>query len=858
MPLPTLRRVAGFLVVACGIALLQVRAAETPAGTAARGFHFDRPSAGDNPGEAQPPPSGYAIPAAPALTAEEALKSFRLPPGYRIELVASEPLVNTPVALDFDPDGRIWVVEMRGYQNNPEGSNRLEPTGRIVVLEDTDGDGRMDRSHVYMDGLVLPRAVKVLSDGVLVGAPPYVWFTRDTNGDLRADERTVIANDYGVMESNPANAPGALVWGLDNWIHSSVYSNHLRRIDGKWTKRPVPVLGHWGVGMDDFGRTYMNSNAGPMRANAIATHYRARNPNYGGAGGVYEAISLPEENEVWPIRPTPGVNRGYMQGVLRKNGTLVDYTACCAVAIYRGDRLPDDVRGNYFVAEPAANLVRRSIVTEAADGRLAAANAYRQAEFLASTDERFRPVNLYSAPDGTLYIVDMYRGTLESHPFVTTYLKRQIYERGLDRPIDRGRIYRVVHESMKPGPAPRLSRMSTAELIGSLSHRNGWWRDTAQRLLVERQDRAAVAALRTLASGSAWEVARLHALWTLEGLAALPSSDVLAALRDPSPRIRAAAVRLAEPWLDQRDGQGLLTAVTKTNEDSAAGVRLQVAASLGDVPTPEAEAALATLVSRHAAQPYLIGAVVSGLKGRELEFLQRLGQDSTGREVTPAQEEVFRVLAAAIFTEGSAERIDRLLTWTAGAGRTGWQQVAVLGSVGKPVRLSRPVSIPRELSAATDDHVRTLAGQLSRRLVVAEKSGAARGNLTSAELTAANRGEKAYIVYCAQCHQADGRGMPDTALPLAGSKWVLGPGELTAKIVLRGKQGKSALMPPWGGVLDDPVIASIVTYVRHHWGNNASAVTPDMVRKARRETQTMSGFWTEELLTREATQSGEK
>ncbi|MBI4624112.1 MAG: HEAT repeat domain-containing protein [Verrucomicrobia bacterium] len=850
--------VVGTLAVAISTVRLVGRAADTPAEVAGRSLHFDRPSAGDNPGEEQPPPSGYAIPDAPALTPEEALKRFRLPAGYRIELVASEPLINTPVALDFDPDGRIWVVEMRGYQNNPDGSNRLESVGRIVVLEDTDGDGRMDRSRVYMDGLVLPRAVKVLSDGVLVGAPPNVWFTRDTNGDLRADEKVVIASDYGVMESNPANAPGALVWGMDNWIHSSVYSNHFRRIDGKWTKRPVPVLGHWGVGMDDFGRTYMNGNSGPMRANVIASHYHLRNPNFGGSGGVYEAISSAEENEVWPVRPTPGVNRGYMNGVLRRDGTLTKYTACCAVAIFRGDRLPDDVRGNYFVAEPAANLVRRSIVTEAGDGRISAANAYKKAEFLASTDERFRPVNIFSAPDGTLYIVDMYRGTLESHPFVTTYLKRQIYERGLDQPLDRGRIYRIVHESMKPGPAPRMSRMSTPELVGCLSHRNGWWRDTAQRLLVERNDRAAVAALRKLAAESTWEIARLHALWTLEGLAALRVDDLIAALGDKSAKIRAAAVRLAEPWLGNRDDARLLTAVTKANEDPASGVRLQVAASLGEVKTPEAEAALATLLAHHATQPYVIGAVASGLKGRELEFLQRLGQDRAWQEAAPSYEQVFGVLASAVFTEASAERVNRLLSWTAATGRAGWQRIAVLGSVSKPVRLSSQVSVPRELSDSADERIRSLASQLSRRLVVAEKAGAAGARLTPTELTAANRGEKAYIVYCAQCHQADGRGMPDTALPLAGSKWVLGPGELTAKIVLQGKQSKAALMPPWGGVLDDAAISAIVTYVRHHWGNNASAVSPEMVRKARSETQTMSGFWTEELLAQEAAQADAK
>lgn len=271
--------------------------------------------------------------------------------------------------------------------------------------------------------------------------------------------------------------------------------------------------------------------------------------------------------------------------------------------------------------------------------------------------------------------------------------------------------------------------------------------------------------------------------------------------------------------------------------------------------TRETDAALATLLAGHATQAYLIGAVVSGLKGRELEFLQRFGSDHAGQKAArPSFDEVFGVLASAVFTEAAPDRVNQLLHWAAAAGRAGWQQRAVLGSVTKPVRFSREVSVPRELSESADEQVRSLAGQLSRRLVVARPAGTKGTKLTPAELTAANRGEKAYIVYCAQCHQADGRGLAGTALPLAGSKWVLGPGELTAKIVLRGKQSPGSLMPPWGGVLEDSAIASIVTYVRHQWGNNATAVSPEMVRKTRAETQSMAGFWTEELLAQEAVQ----
>jgi hypothetical protein len=227
---------------------------------------------------------------------------------------------------------------------------------------------------------------------------------------------------------------------MDNWIHNSTSAIRLRRINGQWVKDAVPVLGHYGMGMDDFGRTYFNTNGAPLRANFISTHYQLRNPDFEGANGIFAPITGDTEREVFPIRPNPGSNRGYVKGTLRSDGRLLKYTAGCGISIFRGDRLPDDVKGNHFFCEPAGNLVRRTILTERDDGTIDGRNAHPGAEFLASTEERFRPVFTCTAPDGTLYICDMYRGVLESHPFVTTYLKRQIYERGLNTPLDRGRF----------------------------------------------------------------------------------------------------------------------------------------------------------------------------------------------------------------------------------------------------------------------------------------------------------------------------------------------------------------------------------------------------------------------------------
>ena len=247
--------------------------------------------------------------------------------------------------------------------------------------------------------------------------------------------------------------------------------------------------------------------------------------------------------------------------------------------MYRGDRLPSELYGNVFVAEPAGNLVSRIVVTD--DGQtLRGRKAYERGEFIASTDERFRPVYLSSAPDGTLYVVDMYRGVIQHRGFITEYLRDQILSRHLEQPIGRGRIYRVVHDTTKRDVIPSLSKAPAARLVDLLSHPNGWWRDTAQRLLVERHDRSALEPLRALASGAREGRTRLHALWTLDGMDALAPTDVTRALGDDSRDVRVAGVRLAERWLRTGDVR-IQAAIVKLSADPDWEVLEQLAASLG-------------------------------------------------------------------------------------------------------------------------------------------------------------------------------------------------------------------------------------------------------------------------------------
>ena len=396
------------------------------------------------------------IPAAPALTPEEALQAFTLMPGFKLEIAAAEPLVQDPVAMTFGPDGRMWVVEMRGYMPDLDGNGEDAPVGRVVVLTDRDGDGRYDDSQVFVDNLVLPRAITLVGDGVLIGAPPELAFWRDTNGDGKADQKTVVATDYGVKVdpkrpflANPERAPNNLLWAQDNWIYSAAYTKKFRYNQGTWETASTFFRGQWGLSQDNFGHLFHGSNSDPLRVDIIPSDYLQRNPNLRYLAGTN--VNAAENFLVWPIRVNPGINRGYRPDFLR-DGKLREFTAANSPWVYRGDLMPE-FYGNAFVAEPSANLIRRTILT-AGQGTLIGRNAYQQQEFIASTDERFRPVGFTTGPDGALYFIDFYRGVIQHRISLTSYLRKQSESRHLADPQHLGRIYRIVPSDR---PTPRLA-----------------------------------------------------------------------------------------------------------------------------------------------------------------------------------------------------------------------------------------------------------------------------------------------------------------------------------------------------------------------------------------------------------------
>ena len=516
----------------------------------------------------------------------------------------------------MDPDGRLWVVEMRGFMPTFEGMGEDAPVGQVVVLEDTDDDGRADKRTVFLDGLVQPRTVKVLDRGVLVIAPPQLIFARDTDGDLKADAREVLRSDVGVKGGNPEHSPNSLLWALDNWLYTSEYAT-----DFRWTRTGLESAktlsrGQWGISMDDSGRIYRNFNDDPLHVDYLPGRLLARNPSAVRTRGVYEPVT--DDLEVWPARPTPAVNRGYRAGVLRPDGSLAVFQAAGTPTVYRGDRLPGDAHGNVFVTEPAGNLVRRYVVKEGADGRITASNAHPKSEFLTSTDERFRPVNLLSAADGTLYIADMYRGVIQHGQYQSEYLKNQIRARGLVEPTGLGRIYRVVHETTRRATRPALSARTAADLVSGAR---------ASERLVARH--SAAAARRT---GRHSVAPALGALRRRRPRCADQAPRALDARRAWRPRGVDGAARLTDtapelvPPPSGWPSRGWPRPATQSRppcggcRERAPRVRWQLAVSLGARPGPTASR-LAELLLASGRDPFVVDAAVSSLSGIEHKAL---------------------------------------------------------------------------------------------------------------------------------------------------------------------------------------------------------------------------------------------
>lgn len=563
------------------------------------------------------------VPPAPVLEPAKALQSFQLADGFAIEPVATEPDVEKPVALDFDGRGRMWVCEMRGYMPTIDGTGEDQPLGRITILEDSNGDGKVDKRTVFLDKLLLPRAIALVPGGILFADQTNLYFVA-RQGDTPAGKPVVVDPAYS-GSGNVEHKANGLIHGLDNWIYSAKSDRRYRLINGKWTMQPTSFRGQWGIACDDYGRLFHNNNSTILFGDFIAPNLIQNNP---GVSIKAKEFSQVGSNRVFPARVTPGVNRAYMA---RKNGynedvldpktfKLTSTTAAAGMAIYRGTNFPSAWYNTAFVSESVVNLLK-AVRFQDDQGKFKGSFPIDNAEFLASTDERFRPVNAYNAPDGSLYLVDMYHGIIQHKTYMTTYLRAQVAARQLDGPpLGHGRIYRVRFQQGKLEAPANLEAMHSTELVALLSHPNGWHRDMARRLLVERNDPASVAGLEALAAAGDRPLGQINALWALEGMGKLSAAPVIAALKAArDPKVAASAL-WASTTLSAAGELAKLEPVLVALKPSSDEVAIYLARALGPLGTPAAYEALGALLVSHGKKPFVREAAISGLDHHEVAF----------------------------------------------------------------------------------------------------------------------------------------------------------------------------------------------------------------------------------------------
>jgi mono/diheme cytochrome c family protein/glucose/arabinose dehydrogenase len=728
-----------------------------------------------------------------AKTPEEQAKSFILPPGYRMELVVAEPDVISPAVVEFDGNGRMYVAEFITYMRDADGNNQHTKESRITRFESTKGDGVYDKRTVFVDKLVLPRTIVPLDANSILtnetASDDVVKYT-DTNGDGVADKREHFYSGVGIgRDGNLEHEQAGFVWGLDNWIYTTYNAFRFRWTPAGILKEPTgPNGGQWGVTMDDDGKMWFmdaGGERGPMNFQ-VPIHYGA--------------FTVPDQFEpgfeiVWPEAGLADTQGGMIR-VRMPVGRLNHFTAASGADIVRAHRLPADLQGDLLVSEPVGRLIRRAKVVKN-EGLTQLRNAYPGSEFILSTDPLFRPVNIQTGPDGSVYIADMYHGIIQESNWTRpgSYLRRKIDQYQLDKVISHGRIWRLRFDGLPGVPAtpagpaaqatpeipaqpalaldpqrPRMLDETAVQLVAHLNHPNGWWRDTAQQLIIQRQDKKVIPALQAMvrtsappqaastgpagASGADGNLlARFHALWTLEGLGALDLALVREQMKDPNPRMRVQAIRASET-LYKAGTRALADDYRAMAKDSDPDVALQA----------------------------LLTANLFKISGSDA-LIQETMQTNKARGIQEIGQQILKRNAAAASTAAAGFSPDQL-------------------------------------------------GQLKE-------------------------GETIYKSLCQTCHGEDGRGMAvaganDGSMmgpPIAGSPRVQGHRDYVIKTLLHGMTGPLAgqtytqVMLPMGTQNDD-WIANIASYVRNSFGNSASFVSPAEVARVRAATASRKTMWT--------------
>lgn len=615
-----------------------------------------------------------------ALSPQEALAGFELDEDFDIELFAAEPFVKDPVEMVFDEQGNVFVVQMPDYPFQPESGIG---TGSIVMLSDTSGDGRVDKSIVFADGLLEATSILPWEGGFIVTAAPEIFFLKDTDGDNRADTREVLFT--GFFTGNAETQITNLRFSVDNWIYASNFGQEgnvrsvrspgdsalstkggdfrFRLERGLFEVETGPT--QFGQAIDDWGHRFLTENSVHIQQAVIPWRYIHRHPHLPPFKSITDISDHEElmfqatDAPYWRMERTKRRNEAFKENNLDRVEYAVDhFTAASGTTFYGGDAFPDEYYGNIFIGDVSGNLVHRDVITVVQDSVMSIAQRdgeEKNREFLTSTDPWFRPVNFTVGPDGALYVIDMYRQHIEGPPFIPEDLKV-----GMDflNGDQMGRIYRIVPRTMKPGEvSPDLRNMESGDMVQLLSHSGAWWRLQAQRILLERQDESIVPALIELFMRHEDARVRLHALFTLEGLGSLDGRIVSMAMEDVHPGVRESAMPLSEEF------EECLPILIKAVNDPSARVALAATLSLGEFDGARVLAAFSQVLKEHGQNRWFRTAVLSSEAGSGLALFESLvSQDFFSSEFRPGASSFLKDFSFAIGSRNRDGEVARLLS----------------------------------------------------------------------------------------------------------------------------------------------------------------------------------------------------
>lgn len=804
-------------------------------------------------------------PPAVVFTPEQELESFRIADGFRVELVVAEPLIEDPVSITWDENGKMYAVEMRGYMQDTYGNGEDDPIGSVVRLHDDDNDGQMDRREVMLDFLVLPRAISIISEGLLIAEPPNLWLCPS-----ELNQASTIDCDKKVSLGEYANAPGsvehqenALVMGLDNWIYNAKSSRKFQLNNGSLDIEKTVFRGQWGLGQDDDGFFYYNGNSnlvtGDLYPDSDAIKAKV-SPTPGLSQRLHRG------DEVFSVRVNPGVNRAYLDNVLRADGRLRSPTSASGIEIYRGEQFPEEFYGAGFVPESAANLVAQVNITKddltVTTDHITYPDAdWGQRDFMASTDERFRPVETKTGPDGALYVVDMYRGIIQDYIFLSDQLREQILRRGLDRPLGLGRIWRIVSEEAEIDySAPNLSSASDEELLDNLSHPNSWWRSTSQRLLIGSESNLLPSLVGKLSSSDEQEV--IHALWTLEGRGELGREEILGLMESGNSRLIKHGLRAACEYLNENDLLAQLESASSLSESLEQGLIFCLGRHLSSTGFDY----LFDSIPERIQDPYQRVALQSAFSGFEVQVLQQSTEQISAIAPTEgsAQAELVEFLQGLIkqivlSDNGSATQVYELLSSIEGFEEANWFREKLLIAIYESTHVENfsriRIANSHSLFSIGDEHPLFSAITNARRAFTWEGDTLASDQkpLSAEEEVRMARGAQLYAANCSACHASDGSGITGVAPALRQSTRIVNAPEQLIRIVLHGLNGPIEVEgEEWNSVMpglshladfDDEGISGLATYLRRNWGHRRSPISPETVAQVRQQTEDRATQW---------------